>query len=72
VNRHPTVRILALSFLLLIGMALMADGLHHEIPRGYVYSAMGFAMFVEVLNLRARARGEAVHLREPFEAGSSS
>lgn len=54
VHQHPTIKMLALSFLLLIGMALIADGLQHHIPRGYIYSAMGFSLFVEMLNLRAR------------------
>lgn len=58
IERHPTVKMLALSFLLLIGMILVADGLHQHIPRGYVYFAMGFSIFVEVLNLRVRARAE--------------
>ncbi|MDX1932179.1 MAG: TerC family protein [Capsulimonadales bacterium] len=53
VERHPTVKMLALSFLLLIGMTLVAEGLHVEIPKGYVYFAMGFSVFVEMLNLRA-------------------
>jgi predicted tellurium resistance membrane protein TerC len=56
VERHPTVKMLALSFLLLIGMALVADGLHHHIPKGYIYFAMGFSVFVEMLNLRLRGR----------------
>ncbi len=68
VEAHPTVKMLALSFLLLIGMALIADGLHHHIPKGYIYFAMGFSVFVEMLNLRLRRRrGETqvapVHLR---------
>ncbi|MBI5504544.1 MAG: TerC family protein [Deltaproteobacteria bacterium] len=56
VERHPTVKMLALSFLLLIGMALVADGLDQHIPKGYIYFAMGFSIFVEFLNLRAGAR----------------
>lgn len=56
VERHPTVKLLALSFLLLIGMALLADGLDHHIPKGYIYFAMGFACFIEVLNFRMRAK----------------
>lgn len=55
VHHHPTIKMLALSFLLLIGMALIADGLEHHIPKGYIYSAMGFSLFVEMLNLRMRA-----------------
>jgi predicted tellurium resistance membrane protein TerC len=70
VEHHPTVKMLALSFLLLIGTALIADGLDHHIPKGYIYSAMGFSVFVEMLNLRMRARREAakepVKLRQPY------
>ncbi len=54
VERHPTVTMLALSFLLLIGCALVAEGLHFHIPRGYIYFAMGFSLLVEMLNLRHR------------------
>ena len=53
VSRHPTVKILALSFLLLIGTTLIGEGLHFHIPKGYVYFAMGFSVFVEMLNLRS-------------------
>lgn len=56
VNRHPTVKILALSFLLLIGTSLIIEGLHAHISKGYIYFAMGFSMFVEMLNLRLRTR----------------
>ncbi|MEZ5331552.1 MAG: TerC family protein [Thermoanaerobaculia bacterium] len=67
VGQHPTVKMLALSFLLLIGMALVADGLDHHIPKGYIYFAMGFSVFVEMLNLRLRARRtEPVRLHEPW------
>ncbi|MBS1252103.1 MAG: hypothetical protein MAG451_01139 [Anaerolineales bacterium] len=55
VNRHPTVKMLALSFLLLIGATLIIEGLHQHIPKGYIYFAMGFSVFVEMLNLRLRA-----------------
>jgi predicted tellurium resistance membrane protein TerC len=58
IERHPTVKMLALAFLLLIGMILVADGLHQHIPRGYVYFAMGFSIFVEMLNLKAQSRRE--------------
>jgi len=54
VEQHPTVKMLALSFLLLIGMALVAEGFHHHIPKGYIYFAMGFSVFVEMLNLRSK------------------
>ncbi len=64
VERHPTVKMLALAFLLLIGVALIADGLHFHIPRGYIYFAMGFSVMVEMLNLRLRRTPEApVQLR---------
>jgi predicted tellurium resistance membrane protein TerC len=53
IHRHPTVKMLASSFLLLIGMALVAEGLGQHIPKGYLYFAMGFSIFVEMLNIRA-------------------
>ena len=56
VDRHPTVKMLALSFLLLIGLSLVADGFHQHIPKGYIYFAMGFSVFVEMINLRIRGR----------------
>jgi predicted tellurium resistance membrane protein TerC len=56
IERHPTVKMLALAFLLLIGMILVAEGLGQHIPRGYIYFAMGFSIFVEMLNLKAHAR----------------
>jgi predicted tellurium resistance membrane protein TerC len=72
VHRHPTVKMLALSFLLLIGMSLIAEGLDHHIPKGYVYFAMGFSVFVEAINLRVRAKAAPVHLREPYVADSET
>ena len=67
VEEHPTVKMLALSFLLLIGMTLVADGLGHHVPKGYVYFAMGFSMFVEMLNLRLRReKAEPVHLHQTY------
>jgi predicted tellurium resistance membrane protein TerC len=65
VERHPTVKMLALSFLLLIGVALIADGFDHHLPRGYIYFAMGFSVFVEMLNLRLRRAAVPVRLHEP-------
>ncbi len=56
IEEHPTTKMLALAFLLMIGLALLADGFHFHIPRGYIYSAMGFAALVEVLNVLARRR----------------
>jgi len=64
VHRHPTLRMLALSFLLLIGVTLIADGLGQHIPKGYVYFAMGFSVFVESLNLRLARKATPVHLKE--------
>jgi predicted tellurium resistance membrane protein TerC len=66
VERHPTVKILALSFLLLIGVSLMADGLHQHISKGYIYFAMAFSVFVEMINLRVRGRARPVELRHPY------
>jgi predicted tellurium resistance membrane protein TerC len=60
VNKHPTIKILALSFLLLIGFTLVVEGLHQHIPKGYIYFAMGFSIFVEMLNLRLRTPPAAV------------
>lgn len=54
VEEHPTIKMLALSFLLMIGFTLVVDGLHQHIPKGYIYFAMGFSVFVEMLNLRLR------------------
>jgi predicted tellurium resistance membrane protein TerC len=62
VDRHPTIRMLALSFLILIGVALMGEGLEMHIPKGYIYFAMAFAVGVEMLNLRLRRPGKPVHL----------
>ena len=66
VERHPTVKMLALSFLLLIGFTLIVEGLHQHIPKGYIYFAMGFSVLVEMLNLRIRGKGEPVTLHEPY------
>lgn len=68
VNRHPSVKVLALAFLLLIGTTLMAEGLGQKIPKGYIYAAMMFSVFVEVVQIGVRRKGrppaEPVHLRE--------
>jgi len=67
VEKHPTIKILALSFLLLIGFTLIVEGLHQHIPKGYIYFAMGFSVFVEMLNLRVRAKAdEPVKLRAQY------
>ncbi len=67
VERHPTVKILALSFLLLIGVSLLAEGFDHHIPKGYIYFAMAFSVFVEMINLRVRAKVEPVHLHRAYK-----
>ncbi|MBI4487324.1 MAG: TerC family protein [Acidobacteria bacterium] len=64
VHRHPTVKMLALSFLLMIGVALVAEGLGQHIPKGYIYFAMAFSLLVEMLNQRVRPTGSPVRLRE--------
>ncbi len=66
VERHPTVKMLALSFLLLIGVSLIAEGFDQHIPKGYIYFAMGFSVFVEMINLRVRAHGKPVQLHQPY------
>jgi predicted tellurium resistance membrane protein TerC len=68
VSHHPTVKVLALSFLLLIGVSLVGDGLGMHIPKGYIYFAMGFSVCVEMVNLRVRGRAAPVHLRQPYVA----
>ena len=68
VNDRPTLKILALSFLLLIGFSLISDGLGIHIPKGYIYFAMGFSVFVEVINLQVRAKTKPVQLRKPYTA----
>ncbi|OFZ18473.1 MAG: hypothetical protein A2X94_00575 [Bdellovibrionales bacterium GWB1_55_8] len=65
VHRHPTIKILALSFLLLIGVTLFAEGTGAHISKGYIYFAMAFSLTVEILNLRYRKKHEPVHLHEP-------
>jgi predicted tellurium resistance membrane protein TerC len=72
VHRHPTVKILALSFLLLIGLSLLLEGFDHHVPKGYIYFAMGFSVFVEMINLRIRRRAGPVRLREPYVDGETA
>jgi predicted tellurium resistance membrane protein TerC len=67
IHKHPTVKMLALSFLLLIGFVLVADGFGHHIPKGYIYSAIGFSLFVEFLNIRLRAKSTPVNLHNSLE-----
>jgi predicted tellurium resistance membrane protein TerC len=63
VERHPTVKMLALAFLLLIGLSLIAEGFGQHVSKGYIYFAMGFSVFVEMINLRMRSKAPVVHLR---------
>jgi predicted tellurium resistance membrane protein TerC len=67
VNRHPTLKMLALSFLILIGVTLVGEALGQHIPKGYIYFSMAFAFGVEMLNLRLRAKSEPVHLHSPLK-----
>ena len=66
VSRHPTIKMLALAFLVAIGVMLMADGFDHHVPKGYIYFAMAFSLAVELLNLKAGHRDVPVHLRQPY------
>ena len=64
VDRHPSVKMLALSFLILVGVALIGEGLDMHIPKGYIYFAMAFSVVVELLNLRLRRMRAPVHLHK--------
>jgi len=66
VHRHPTIKMLALSFLLLIGVMLVAEGCHQHIPKGYIYFAMAFSVMVEMLNLKLRKNAKPVELNQPY------
>jgi predicted tellurium resistance membrane protein TerC len=72
VERHPTIKMLALSFLLLIGFTLVVESLHQHIPKGYIYFAMGFSVFVEMLNLRLRKERTPVELHKPYVEAAKS
>jgi len=67
VETHPTIKILALSFLLLIGISLIGDGLGQHISKGYIYFAMGFSVFVEMINIRVRKKGDPVQLHQSIK-----
>jgi predicted tellurium resistance membrane protein TerC len=71
VEKHPTVKMLALAFLILIGMNILADAFEVHIPKGYTYFAMGFTVFVEMLNLRVKAKTKPVHLRQAIVSDSN-
>ena len=66
VSARPTVKMLALAFLFMIGLVLIADGFDHHVPKGYVYFAMAFSVLVEMLNMRARRKHRPVKLHEPY------
>jgi predicted tellurium resistance membrane protein TerC len=66
VDRHPTIKMLALSFLILIGCVLVAEGLHQHISKGYIYFAMAFSVGVEMLNIRMRKKTQKVALHQPY------
>jgi predicted tellurium resistance membrane protein TerC len=68
VDEHPTIKILALSFLILIGFALMAEGLGLHIPKGYIYFAMAFSVAVEMINIRIRKKSAPVQLKRTMPA----
>jgi len=72
VERHPTMKVLALSFLLLIGASLVAESFDTHIPKGYIYFAMAFSLFVETINLRVRRKSEPVHLHTPYVADETA
>lgn len=65
INAHPSMKVLALSFLILVGVMLFADGLHFHIPKGYIYFAMAFSLLVEFINMRARKAGPSPSERNP-------
>ncbi len=69
VDKHPTIKMLALSFLILIGVNLVADGMGQHIPKGYVYFAMAFSVLVEMLNLRVRSKTPPVQLHDAVVEG---
>jgi len=66
VERHPTIKMLALSFLILIGVMLLAEGFGHHVNKGYIYFAMAFAFLVEVLNIRIRKKSKVVEFHQPY------
>jgi predicted tellurium resistance membrane protein TerC len=67
INDHPTFKILALSFLLLVGFVLVLEGFHKEVPKGYIYFAMAFSVGVEMVNMRIRKKRDAVHLHQAYK-----
>jgi predicted tellurium resistance membrane protein TerC len=73
VSAHPTIKMLALSFLVVVGVVLIAEGFDHKVPKGYVYFAMAFSLGVEMLNIRLRKRSaRAVALHSPYQGGQQA
>jgi predicted tellurium resistance membrane protein TerC len=73
VSAHPTIKVLALSFLVVVGVVLIAEGFDHHVPKGYVYFAMAFSLGVEMLNIRMRKRStKVVQLHSPYESGQDA
>jgi predicted tellurium resistance membrane protein TerC len=68
INKHPTLEILALSFLILIGFMLAIEAFHYHVPKGYIYFAVAFSLLVEFLNMKLRAKPEPVKLRKRIES----
>jgi predicted tellurium resistance membrane protein TerC len=69
VSNHPTIKMLALAFLVVVGVVLVAEGFDHHVPKGYVYFAMAFSVAVEMLNIRMRKKSQAVKLNPPHIPG---
>ena len=70
IHKHPTIKMLALSFLLMIGILLLVEGFHVHVPKGYVYFAIFFSLLVETLNIKVRKRTKPVHLKQKIKKGS--
>ena len=71
VDRHPTIKMLALSFLILVGLTLLVEGFDVHVPKGYIYFAMAFSVAVEMLNIRMRRKASPIKLRKPIHANAS-
>jgi predicted tellurium resistance membrane protein TerC len=71
INKHPSLQVLALSFLILIGFMLVIDGFHYHVPKGYIYFAVFFSLLVEVLNMRMRKKARPVHLHDTYKEEDS-
>lgn len=72
INKHPTVKMLALAFLLLIGVLLVAESFHQHVPKGYIYTAIAFSLFVEILNMRVRKKSRPVKLKTKYKIEDNS